>query len=439
MGDVDKTRDTGRDSGDVTCCHSVASLPSRRDAIKWSFALSGAIIMGLEDEGIAATRQPTALLFDPIYKQHDPGEGHPERPARYDAVTRAIEKSGLLKVLQRAEVRAANEDEIALVHGREYIAKVKREITAGAHELSTGDTNVGPKSLDVAERAVGGVLNAVDAVVSGKAANAFCAVRPPGHHARPDQGMGFCIFNNVAIAARYAQRKHGLAKIMIADWDVHHGNGTQDTFYNDGSVFFMSTHQSPWYPGTGAASETGEGKGKGCTLNFPFPAGAGRREIVGVFREQLRRAADAFKPDLVLVSAGFDSRGGDPLGRFTLSDADFTDMTKILLEIAGTFNGATGALISTLIGSTANDNLGSTGVTALSNGNYVVRSLNWDNGAATDAGAVTFGSGTTGVSGAVSSTNSLVGTTTTDQVGIGGVTALSNGNYVVLSLFWDNG
>jgi len=228
------------------------------------------------------------------------------------------------------------------------MAKVKREIAAGAHELSTGDTNVGPRSYDVSVRAVGGLLNAVDAVVARHAANAFCAVRPPGHHARPNQGMGFCIFNNIAIAARYAQRKHGISKVMIADWDVHHGNGTQDTFYNDGSVFFMSTHQSPWYPGTGAAAETGEGKGKGCTMNFPFPAGAGRPEIVGVFREELRRAADEFKPELVLISAGFDSRDGDPLGRFTLSDVDFAELTKIMLEIAGKHAG--GRLISVLEG-----------------------------------------------------------------------------------------
>lgn len=321
-------------------------MKTRRDVVKWLSALPGTAMMA--NQANAAGRPPTALLLDPVYKQHDPGPGHPEQPARYDAVTRAIGDTGLLSQLHRVDVRVANDDEIALVHGRAYIEKVKREIAAGAHELSTGDTNVGPRSLDVAVRAVGGVLNAVDAVVAGTAGNAFCAVRPPGHHARPEQGMGFCIFNNIAIAARYAQRKHGLAKVLIADWDVHHGNGTQDTFYADGSVFFMSTHQSPWYPGTGPASETGEGKGTGCVMNFPFPAGSGRKEIVGVFRENLRRAADAFKPDLVMVSAGFDSRQGDPLGRFTLSDMDFTDLTRIMLDIAGTH--AHGRLISVLEG-----------------------------------------------------------------------------------------
>jgi acetoin utilization deacetylase AcuC-like enzyme len=323
-----------------------AESQTRRDVLKWVSALPGTIMIANRVD--AADHRSTALLLDPVYKLHDPGAGHPEQPARYDAVTRAIENSGLASQFQRVPVRVATEDEVALVHAREYIEKVQREIAAGAHELSTGDTNVSRQSFDVALRAVGGVLNAVDAVVAGKAVNAFCAVRPPGHHARPAQGMGFCIFNNVAIAARYAQRKHGLARVMIADWDVHHGNGTQDTFYDDGSVFFMSTHQSPWYPGTGAANETGEGKGEGCIMNFPFAAGSGRGEILGVFREDLRRAADAFKPDLVMLSAGFDSREGDPLGRFTLSDVDFTDLTKIALEIAGTH--AQGRLVSVLEG-----------------------------------------------------------------------------------------
>lgn len=290
----------------------------------------------------------TALLIDPVFKEHDTGPGHPERPERYDAVSRAFSQAGLTSSLLQVATRAATEDEVALCHTRPYIQTVKRDIAAGARELSTGDTTISPKSWAIALDAAGGLMNAVDLVVNKKATNAFCAVRPPGHHARPNQGMGFCIFNSVAIAARYAQRKYRIDRVLIADWDVHHGNGTQDTFYNDGSVFFFSTHQSPWYPGTGDASETGEGKGEGTTMNCPFPAGAGRREILGVFQERLMRAADVFKPDLVLTSAGFDSRLGDPLGQFTLADDDFKDLTRVMLEIADKHAG--GRLVSVLEG-----------------------------------------------------------------------------------------
>jgi acetoin utilization deacetylase AcuC-like enzyme len=290
----------------------------------------------------------TALLLDPVFKLHDTGPGHPERAERYDALTRAFGRAGLIESLLPVATRPAVEDEIALCHTRPYIDTVKRDIAAGARELSTGDTAISPKSLEVALDAAGGLMNCIDMVFAKKAANAFCAVRPPGHHARPNQGMGFCIFNNVAIAARYAQRKHGIDRVLIADWDVHHGNGTQDTFYSDGSVFFFSSHQSPWYPGTGEAHETGEGKGRGCTLNCPLPAGAGRNEILGVFQERLLHVADQFKPDLVLTSAGFDSRFGDPLGRFTLSDQDFADLTQVMLEIADKHAG--GRLVSVLEG-----------------------------------------------------------------------------------------
>ena len=293
----------------------------------------------------------TALLLDALYKEHVTGEGHPERPERYDAVAQALERAGFTGRAARIAPRAATEDEIALCHTRDYIVTVKREIgrlNRGVGALSTGDTTFSARSLDVALQAVGGVLNAVDAVFSGPSRSAFCAVRPPGHHATPVRGMGFCIFNNVAIAARYAQQRHGAGRVLIADWDVHHGNGTQDIFYSDGSVFFFSTHQSPWYPGTGAATETGGGKGKGRILNCPFPAGSGREEILGAFRQKLAPAARAFKPDLIILSAGFDSRMGDPLGRFRLNDADFAELTRVVLELAG--QSAGGRLVSVLEG-----------------------------------------------------------------------------------------
>jgi acetoin utilization deacetylase AcuC-like enzyme len=286
----------------------------------------------------------TGLLADAVCKEHHTGRNHPERPERFDAALGALDGLELLKI----EPRVAIEDEIALCHGRQYIRLVEREVVTGFHELSTGDTIISTRSLDAALRAAGGILNAVDAVVDKKAENAFCIVRPPGHHATPIRGMGFCIFNSISIAARYAQRKYGIDRVLIADWDVHHGNGTQDVFYTDGSVFFFSTHQHPWYPGTGLPDETGEGAGEGMTLNCPFPAGSSRKEILGAFQEKLMPVADEVKPELVLISAGFDSREGDPLGNFFLTDADFADLTRVMLEIADKHAG--GRVISVLEG-----------------------------------------------------------------------------------------
>jgi acetoin utilization deacetylase AcuC-like enzyme len=232
---------------------------------------------------------------------------------------------------------------------------VKRDITAGMYELTTGDTTICPETLKIARLSAGGVLTAVDAVMTGEAHNVFCALRPPGHHACPNRGMGFCVFSNVAVGARYAQRKHGVGKVLIADWDVHHGNGTQDVFYEDDSVFYFSTHQSPWYPGTGAKDETGKGKGLGTTLNQPFGSGAGRQEIVGAFTEKLLVAAARFKPEFIFISAGFDSRLGDPLGEFRLNDEDFAELTRIMMQLANEH--ANGKLVSALEGGYSLDGL----------------------------------------------------------------------------------
>ena len=286
--------------------------------------------------------------MDAISREHSTGEGHPERPERFDAVAQALTGAGHAAAMTRIESRAVTADEVLYCHTAPYLKMVERDIAVGHRTLSTGDTEIGPQSLEVARRAAGGALNAVDAIFAGKVSNAFCVVRPPGHHATPARGMGFCIFNNVAIAARHAQKKHGVKRVLIADFDVHHGNGTQDIFYADGSVFFFSTHQSPWYPGTGQRQETGEGAGQGATLNCPFAAGSGAAEILGAFRGQLMPAMAAFKPEFLILSAGFDSRAGDPLGRFQLTDADFASLTAIMLEMADKHAG--GRFLSVLEG-----------------------------------------------------------------------------------------
>lgn len=286
----------------------------------------------------------TGLAADPACKEHLTGPRHPERPERFDA---ALDSLAGLKLIS-IPPRLANFDEIALCHRPEYIRLVEREVMSGFHELSTGDTIISARSWDAAVRAAGGVLNAIDAVAGKRVQNAFCIVRPPGHHASEARGMGFCLFNNIAIAARYAQKKYGVHRVLIADWDVHHGNGTQDIFYSDGTVFFFSTHQHPWYPGTGSPDETGEGAGRGMTLNCPFPAGSGRKEILGAFQEKLMPAANKVKPELILISAGFDSRTGDPVGNFVLTDPDFADLTRVMREMADQY--ADGRLVSVLEG-----------------------------------------------------------------------------------------
>jgi acetoin utilization deacetylase AcuC-like enzyme len=290
----------------------------------------------------------TGITFDARAKLHDTGIGHPEQPARWTAVINRLEWRGLMHDLIRLPSRSATDDDLALVHRREYIALVEREVSENRPHLSTGDVEICPESAMCARLSAGCVMSAVEAVMSGSVHNAFCVVRPPGHHASQDVGMGFCLFNNLAIGTRYAQRKFGAERIMIVDWDVHHGNGTQDIFYEDGSVLFFSTHQSPWYPGTGAMSERGEGAGEGKTINCPFPAGTGRKEIFGAVTERLMPVAREFRPDLVMISAGFDSRINDPLGNFCLTDQDFRDLTGMMMDFASQF--CSGRLVSVLEG-----------------------------------------------------------------------------------------
>ena len=291
---------------------------------------------------------PTGLVYHDAYKAHQTGYGHPERPARCDAILNALAEAGLAEKLRRIEARPATDAELLACHTADYLRIVRSDIQAGRHELSTGDTTICPDSLTAALLAAGGVMAAVDAVFAGEVNSAFCCVRPPGHHATAARGMGFCVFNNIALAARYAQRTHGIGRVLIADWDLHHGNGTQDIFYDDPSVLFFSTHQWPLYPGTGSADETGAGEGVGATLNCPLPAGSGGEEIIGAFRERLLPAAEKFQPELVLISAGFDSRAGDPLGGLLLTDADYAKLTKLLLDLAARH--AAGRLVSVLEG-----------------------------------------------------------------------------------------
>ena len=290
----------------------------------------------------------TGLMLDLRCNVHDTGPGHPERPDRLIAVDDELRRTGLMDSLTLIEAVAATDEQILAAHSQAYLATIQRDCQAGRRTLSTGDTPLSAGSLEAARLHAGGVCRAVDAVVSGAVRNAFCAGRPPGHHATRSRGMGFCILNNVAIAARHAQNAHGLRRVLILDWDVHHGNGTQDIFYRDGDVMLISTHQEDIYPGTGPAEQTGEADGAGTTINRPLPPGTTGREILELYERELLPAGEAFEPDIVLISAGFDARCDDLLGRLEMEDEDFATLTRRVMDLANRCCG--GRVVSVLEG-----------------------------------------------------------------------------------------
>ena len=251
------------------------------------------------------------LCYDDLFLKHDYPD-HPERKERLISIMEHIDKVGLLKEVELLKPKRATPDQVAYNHDRAYIQEVYEFCKAGGGFLDP-DTYANEDSYEVALHAVGALLDAIDKVLEGDFKSVFCAIRPPGHHAEFAKAMGFCLFNNVAIGARYAQREKGLKKVFIIDFDAHHGNGTQRSFYQDDTVFYFSTHQYPFYPGTGSTSETGAGKGEGYTVNVPMPAGAGDSEYEPVYSSLLPKLMSKFSPDLVIVSAGYDLHESDPL------------------------------------------------------------------------------------------------------------------------------
>jgi acetoin utilization deacetylase AcuC-like enzyme len=285
----------------------------------------------------------TRLYTHPACLGHDMGPGHPERPARLQAILQALEDESFA-ALERAEAPPATMEQLCRVHPRGYVEAILHAVPKAGLFALDPDTTLSPGSGEAALRAAGAVCAAVDAVAQGEIANAFCAVRPPGHHAEPATAMGFCLFNNVAAGAHQARAVHGLKRVAVVDFDVHHGNGTQAMFENDPDAFYASTHQMPLYPGTGAASETGVGN----ICNAPLPPYAGSQEFRAAMAGRVLPALDRFRPDFLLISAGFDAHRADPLANLELEEEDFAWATEQLLAVASRH--ASGRVVSALEG-----------------------------------------------------------------------------------------
>lgn len=288
----------------------------------------------------------TLLYYDPLFLEHQTGT-HPERPERLVQVMRHLERTGLDRRCTRPGWQAASRQQLALVHATDYEAAVEAFCRAGGGRIEA-DTKCSPKSADAARLAAGAACDAVRRVTSGDDKQALCLVRPPGHHALRDAPMGFCLFNSIAVAARNAVRQHQLDRVLVVDWDVHHGNGTQDTFWDDPQVAFLSIHRWPFYPGSGAADETGTGQALGTTVNLPVEFGTPRKTYLQRFQTACEQLASRFRPQLILVSAGFDAHRDDPVGSLALESEDFATLTRIVLDLAGEH--CQGRLVSVLEG-----------------------------------------------------------------------------------------
>jgi acetoin utilization deacetylase AcuC-like enzyme len=279
--------------------------------------------------------KPTAIITNPIFQNHDTGR-HAESPARAEVLHQLALEILKLPEFKLLEPQKAELAHVTAVHNPRYVIDLDRFCKRGGGQLDI-NTTVSPESYEVALQAVGGLLRAVDTLIADEAANAFALVRPPGHHAIPQGSLGFCLFNNVAIAAKYLIEKHRLERILIIDWDVHHGNGTQDIFYEDARVLFFSTHQSPLYPGTGDIYEIGEGEGKGYNVNIPLPRESGDDVLLETYEAVLEPLVTRFKPEFILVSAGYDGHWRDPIGGLTITSNGYARLTQKVKQMAETY------------------------------------------------------------------------------------------------------